>query len=190
MIDSFSTQRLRLVATTVAHLDAELQSPENLAQLLNAEVTPEWPPGEYDRSAQQYLKERLMEGGASVVGWFGWYALLMGDNNRRSRLIGAAGFFGPPSEEGELEIGYSVIPSSRKKGYATEIVKALLYKAFEDPRVKRVTARTNIHNKASAAVLKNAGFSCIASDTAGENLLYVITNLNFNYIHEIYPTGS
>jgi hypothetical protein len=42
-----STDRLELVATTFDHIRAEMEAPERLESLLNAQVEPSWPPGEY-----------------------------------------------------------------------------------------------------------------------------------------------
>ena len=66
------TPRLDLVAATLAHVDAELASPTALADLLGAAVPADWPPGEYDRGAQVFLRGRLVAEGPSGVGWFTW----------------------------------------------------------------------------------------------------------------------
>ena len=41
-------------------------------------------------------------------------------------LVAAGGYFGPPAG-GSVEIGYSVIPEARERGYATELVEALVH---------------------------------------------------------------
>ena len=102
------TNRLELVAANLDHVCAELEAPELLAALLNAQVEPGWPPGEYDRDAQMYFRDRLGENGSSVVGWYGWYAVRREKSDQPSVLIGAGGFIGPPDEEGEVEIGFSM----------------------------------------------------------------------------------
>ncbi|MGX9364520.1 hypothetical protein ACTVJH_00570 [Desulfoplanes sp. PS50] len=52
-------------------VSAELEAPEQLASLLNAEIETGWPPGEYDRDAQEFVRDRLQGGGLSAVGIFG-----------------------------------------------------------------------------------------------------------------------
>jgi hypothetical protein len=81
------TKRLVLVAAAVDHLRAELVSPEQLAILLKTDVPEGWPPGEYDEGAQRFFLERLKLGGADVVGWYGWYALLPRGSQEAGSLI-------------------------------------------------------------------------------------------------------
>ena len=49
------TNRLDLTAATFDHIRAETESSERLAQLLETRVEPGWPPGEYDRDAQDFF---------------------------------------------------------------------------------------------------------------------------------------
>jgi ribosomal-protein-alanine N-acetyltransferase len=62
------------------------------------------------------------------------------DGNRDS-LVAGAGFLGPPVD-GVVEIGYSVVPATRGRGYATEIVQALVSYAFEHETVTEIIAHT------------------------------------------------
>lgn len=153
----FRTARLEFVAATLRHLDAELEGNAALAALLDADVPPGWPPGEYDRAAMKFLRGRLAEGGEAAVGWYGWHIMRAGDSGRRD-LVAAAGYFGPPSE-GAVEVGYSVVPSAQGQGYATEVVAALTERALRTPGVERVIAHTTDANPASIRVLGKAGFA-------------------------------
>ena len=65
------SRRLTLISSTFAHLRTELESPQQLAGVLKAVVSPEWPTGEYDRDAMEFFRARLEEGGATVEGWYG-----------------------------------------------------------------------------------------------------------------------
>ena len=89
-----STNRLDLVAATLDHVLAELESNARLAALLIAKVDSAWPPGEYDRQAQEFFRGKLQEGGDATVGWYSWYVILRGDSDESSVLVGAAGFLG------------------------------------------------------------------------------------------------
>ena len=166
------TPRLDLVATTVEHLDAELDAPETLGARLavgrsfvaaSAPIVPSsWPPGVYDRGAMRYFRERLIEGGASAAGWYGWYVITRAEP---ATLIAAAGYFGPPVE-GTVEIGYSVVPEHRSKGYAGELARALTEHALAMPDVTRVVAETHEQNVASRKVLERAGFRLVGAGRA------------------------
>lgn len=159
------TRRLTLYAATLAHVRAELEHPDRLGLLLDAEVSPAWPPGEYDRDALEYFRARLEAGGADVVGWYGWYAVKEPDPEGPRTLVGAAGYLGPPDASGAVEIGYSVLPEWQRRGYATEIVEALVQRAFSQPGVRRVIAHTTLANVASATVLLRCGFRQVGAGT-------------------------
>jgi RimJ/RimL family protein N-acetyltransferase len=175
------TNRLELTAATFDHLCAEIESSERLACLLGARVEPGWPPGEYDRNAQEFFRYRLKEGGISVIGWYAWYAVRREELARSSILVGAGGYFGPPGEKGEVEIGFSVMPSSRREGFATEITEALVANAFNDMRVQNVVARTNPHNIASVKVLMKSGFRYVCRDRgSGTDLFQISRNQKSN----------
>ncbi|MBI4914481.1 MAG: GNAT family N-acetyltransferase [Acidobacteria bacterium] len=152
-----ATPRLDLVAATLEHLSAELESPARLAALLGAEVEEGWPPGEYDREAQVFFRDRLTKGGDAVVGWLGWYAVRRATPDRRAVVVGAGGFLGPPDDEGAVEIGFSVVASWRGHGYASEMAEALVGVALADRRVVRIVAHTTEANAASCGVLRRAG---------------------------------
>lgn len=152
------SSRLMLVASTAEHVRTELEAPEKLCLMLDATVSPAWPSGEYDRVAMEFFLARFEEGGESVEGWYGWYALGPGNGGASRALVGAGGYFGPPGEDGTVEIGYSVLPEWQRQGYASEIVRTLVAHAFTFPTVTRVIAHTSAENVASIKVLSAAGF--------------------------------
>ena len=55
-------------------------------------------------------------------------------------VIGYAGFHGPPDDRGMVEVGYTVGPAHRRRGYATAILTALLERAAAEPGVQVVRA--------------------------------------------------
>ena len=73
-------------------------------------------------------------------------------------VIGDIGFMGPPGEDGDVEIGYSVIPDRRGRGYASDAVRVLVAWALKQPGVGSVAARCDAVNVRSIRVLERAGF--------------------------------
>jgi RimJ/RimL family protein N-acetyltransferase len=153
------TARLELIAATPDHLRAELDAPERLAEMLGAVVPPGWPPGLYDSDAMKFFLARLTEGGAGTAGWYAWYGIRRAAAEAPATLVAAGGYMGPPSEDGTVEIGYSVVPELRGRGYATEMMGALVARALEVPGVRRVAAEAHEENIASITVLERCGFS-------------------------------
>jgi len=149
------TQRLTLIPQTLEHLRIELEEPSRLGALLGARVPEGWPPGEYDRDAMEFFRSKLESDPQLYDGWLGWYVVT---RDVTPTLIAGAGFMGPP-EDGAVEIGYSVVAEARGAGYATEIVGALVRRAFESDSVQRVVAETAATNEASQRVLERNGFT-------------------------------
>jgi len=58
----------------------------------------------------------------------------------------------------QLEIGYTLVPSERGKGYGAEAVKIMVDYLFLSKEVMRIQAQTDLRNEASQKVLEKAGF--------------------------------
>ena len=150
------TRRLILQAATIESVQAELSSLGMFGGLLNAIVPSGWPPGEYDRHAQEFFLEHLQQGTDQVQGWYSWYAIHSNGSTRT--LIGAGGFLGPPDDKGFVEIGFSIHPDWYGQGFATEMVGELVAFAFEDRRVRGIVGNTTRWNAASCRVFAHLGF--------------------------------
>lgn len=153
-----TTPRLEMIASTTELLETELRSPQQLGVLLGAQVPEGWPPGEYDEHAIRWLLDRL-SAQPEAAGWFGWYALMKPVAGTMPDLVAAGGYTGPPDENGTVEIGYSVVPAFGGRGIATEMVAALVERAFADPQVERVIAHTFPANGGSIRVLEKNSFT-------------------------------
>jgi RimJ/RimL family protein N-acetyltransferase len=168
------TDRLDLVAATLDHLEAELRSPSELARLLGAIVPADWPPGEYDRQAIEVFRSRLAED-RGAAGWYGWYAIRRSSEPPGGTVIGAGGYLGPPGADGTVEIGYSIVPRFEGRGYATELVRALVGHAFSAPGVTRVIAHAHPDNIGSVKVLEKCGFSVAGPGGESGSLQYQLS---------------
>lgn len=58
----------------------------------------------------------------------------------------------------QLEIGYSLVPDERGKGYCSEAVKIMIDYLFLSKDIGRIQAQTDPRNLASQKVLEKAGF--------------------------------
>lgn len=72
--------------------------------------------------------------------------------------VGGCTFKGPPDHEGVVELGYGIDETHRNRGYATEVVKAIVEFAAGKPGVRTVRAHTKLDNVASQRVLDKCGF--------------------------------
>jgi RimJ/RimL family protein N-acetyltransferase len=92
-------------------------------------------------------------------------------------VVGHAGFHGLPDEEGMVEVGYSVDPAHRRKGYARAMVRALLDWAASSDGVVRVRASISPDNEASLATIRGFGFEQVGTqwdDEDGLEILYEV----------------
>lgn len=72
-------------------------------------------------------------------------------------LVGDAMLMWQSEEHRTGELGYVVNPAYAGQGYATEAARALLAMAFDRLGLRRVVARVDARNPASAAVLRHLG---------------------------------
>jgi RimJ/RimL family protein N-acetyltransferase len=75
------------------------------------------------------------------------------------QVVGECGWYGPPGDTGEVEIGYGLAAPSRGQGYGTEAVRALVSWAAAQPGVRRVVASADLTNTASRRLLERLGFT-------------------------------
>jgi ribosomal-protein-alanine N-acetyltransferase len=73
------------------------------------------------------------------------------------RVIGEIGFVEPP-KGGSVTIGYAIVPSARRRGYATEAIVAVTEWSLAQREVDSVRAQTLPDNEASMRALRSAGF--------------------------------
>lgn len=90
------------------------------------------------------------EGAASV------FTMYLIREDRSGLAIGGLGFFGPPDQQGYVELGYGLVEPARGKGYATEAVRAALDFARANG-ARYAKADTTPENIPSQRVLEKAG---------------------------------
>ena len=159
--------RITLVAATAELLRAELSTfgEKSAAPLLDTAEPDSWPPEFLERDDIERSLDLLTRHPDSVA-WGMRYLLEHSDHG--PRLVGIAGFGGPPGDDGEVMLGYSLVPAAQGRGLATEAARALVSFGFSDRRVRCVAAETFETLVGSIRVLEKTGFRrVLGAATAG-----------------------
>lgn len=172
-----ATERLELVPATVALAGAALDTSAALAAHLDVVVPDTWPPEFLDPPALEFTLDRLAEGARQAGWWLHFVVLTRGARGRT--LIGSAGYKGPPSPDGTVEVGYGIVRDHQRQGYASETVRALLEHAFAVPAVHRVIAETLPELTPSIGVLRKCGFRLVGDGSEPGVIRFEITRAEF-----------
>lgn len=146
---------VRLTPTTIDRLNFEDISGEALAESLGVAKPASWPPLYNDADTREWMRRQLLAD-LGNLGWLGWYIVATLDGV--PTLAGTAGYKGRPDANGEVEIGYSVVPEYHRRGIASGAVRLLCQRAFA-AGVTAVLAETLPTFLASQGVLGKAGFT-------------------------------
>jgi [ribosomal protein S5]-alanine N-acetyltransferase len=120
-VPTVQSRRLDLISMSPAFLKASLIGRRvEAARLLGAGLPPEWP-----RPAGRQLRRRLeqLTRDPTEQPWLLRAMVLRDDPDRP--LVGYINFHAPPGPDGWVEVGYTVLPDFRCRGYAQEAVEAL-----------------------------------------------------------------
>ena len=122
---------------------------EQASRILNATLPAAWP--------QPDLLDVLpLQAAASPEAeCFGVWVIIERDTGS---VVGDIGFLGPPDAAGAIEVGYSVIPNRRRRGYATEAASVIIDWALSQPSVQVVVAGCDDDNLPSIRTLEGLGF--------------------------------
>lgn len=80
-------------------------------------------------------------------------------------VCGGWAFYGPPDDNGEVEIGYGLAPSGRGRGLMTDAVRAAIRWGSGRSEVRCIWASPDDDNLASIAVLERAGLVKVADES-------------------------
>ena len=139
-----STPRLALLPVSV-----ELARAVVAGDISGVSAAPGWPHAD----TVDALRPHATYGGDGEVG--PWLVSL----RETHQVIGDCGWYGPPGDGGEVEIGYGLAAPYRGRGYGTEAVRALLSWVAAQPGVRRVAASVDASNTPSRRLLERLGFT-------------------------------
>jgi RimJ/RimL family protein N-acetyltransferase len=74
------------------------------------------------------------------------------------RVVSNVGFHAPPDCDGRVEIGYGIVASERRKGYAREAIAGLTDWAIATGQARVCVASVSPRNAASLALVRSLGF--------------------------------
>lgn len=148
---NLETKRLRMVSWNQELVLAAMYDRAKLGRILNVKVPDEFP-NEPVRELVLPLKLNELRQDSTIGQWSGMIIHVLD-----AIIIGSMGFKQPPDETGTLELGYDIIPKYQGNGYATEMAKALVDWAFDQPGVDRVIAECLSTNIPSIRVLEKIG---------------------------------
>lgn len=166
------SERLLLVAASRDLVGADLAGAAALAGALQAEVSDEWPPELFSSAVMRLIQAQLDD--PAEQGWSAWY--LVAREEEVDRVIGLCQFKGRPDPAGEVEIAYSILPSFRNRGYATEAVARLVEWAFGHRNVTAVVAETLTHSRRSIRIMEKNGFAFAGPGSEQGIVRYELSN--------------
>jgi len=152
------TGRLQLIPATVALCDAEAEGLAAVGRMLGATVPESWPPPVFEPDDVDRVRRQLIASPTTARWTLHYLVRRVVSGADRPALVGIAGYAGPPTTDGVVEIGYAIAAEYQRQGYATEAVDLLLTRAFADPHVRIVVATTYADLRPSIRVLEKTGF--------------------------------
>jgi RimJ/RimL family protein N-acetyltransferase len=157
-IEPIETKNLRLISHSPKDILALIESAEAYARSFG------WPPANGLRDfyvstdvSPQWLAQ--LKAATLADPWTHGFGVL---HVASGKVIGAAGFKGPPGPDGAVEIAYGIVPDYQGTGYATEAAAGLVEFALRSGRVRMACAHTLAQKNASTRVLAKCGFEFVA----------------------------
>ncbi|MGP4108485.1 GNAT family N-acetyltransferase [Virgibacillus sp. L01] len=160
-----NTDRLTLVTFTVEMMRATLIGQHQLEEITDYKAADEYPMEDY-KQLLAYKIDRFTRCPEENE----WEGIII--HKKDNTIMGDMGFKGGPNEEGEMDLGYSIVPSYQGKGYATEMTIAMVNWGLQQQKVNKITASCSESNIPSIRVLEKTGFEQIR--TEGKEIYWAI----------------
>ena len=170
-VPAIRTERVELVSMSLAFMRALAAGALDLAtREIGASL-----PRDLDAQLANFLAFRIptLAADPACQPWLG-RAIVWTHRDGRREVIGTIGFHDPPDDTGRVEVGYRVEPAFRRRGIATECIRALLAWA-QTQGVHRFRASVAPDNVASLAIIRSFGFRQVGvqmDEIDGEELVF------------------
>lgn len=171
MVPPIPTERFELVSMSMPFMEALLARDLAAAEAEIGAAVPAGLPDELDHFLQFRIADMRVD--PTWQPWLG-RAIVLDDGDGR-RIVGTAGFHAPPDADGRVEVGYRVQPAYRRRGVASEVVRALFDWAAREHGVTRFRASVAPGNVPSLAIIGRLGFREVGrqtDDIDGEEIVF------------------
>lgn len=152
---SMRGERLTLIANDAALAALQVEDLRGFYTRVGAMEASRWPPEPFDAEGLGWVRSSLQTD-PDGEGWYGWVLLADGGRGKK-RLVGAAVLVGRPDFDGEVELGFGLLPEARGQGFAGEAVKAIVDWALANG-AERIVVHFAAADASSARTLAKCGF--------------------------------
>ncbi len=172
-VPTVRTAHLELVSLSPAFIEALLAGRRAGAETeAGLKLADGWP-DEHDSRFLRLRLEQIRQNPESQQ----WLVRAMVLRGPERLMIGHVGFHGPPETVGRAEMGYTVMPEFRRRGYAIEAATALMEWASQEHGTKRFFVSISPENGPSLAMAAKMGFTKIGEQTDEEDGLEFVFEL-------------
>lgn len=162
------TERLNIIPMTYSFVSKILENDATAYDEFRIKKVNEWPSVDI-KEFMTIIKDKLSS--QSVPDGFGPWLFI---NKSDRSIVGDGGFKDAPNNKGEIDIGYCIIESKRRKGYAYEAATALIKWGLSQDNVVAITADCLKDNVISRNLLRKLGMLQVNEDD--EYIYYVLSS--------------
>lgn len=158
-VETITTERLALVSLPVEALEALLDGRRTEVEQELAIAIPAGWPDDHDANFLRFRAQQMRDGTQKQE----WLVRAVCLREPRLPMIGNAGFHGVPGTNAKrvpdaVELGYRIFEEHRRRGYATEVVRALLEWA-QGRGIRHFVLSIAPDNDPSLAIARRLGFT-------------------------------
>lgn len=157
-LKNINMDRLTLIPITLQVAEALINRDNSEILKLGVKANKDWPTND-TMDILPIIVEALKDSEPS--GFETW----MIERKDSKEIIGDIGFHGMPDENGEVEIGYGLVESERRKGFGFEAARAIMDFAIGHEAVKVIKADCLIDNIPSIRILEKLGMKEVKRDS-------------------------